>query len=158
MRCNTDVVVVVVLHPVWRQLQSYKTGSRARHCRYGGHKFVGGGPGRALRFAHASAFHQHVVLAGERDRPQGYHQEQIWNVRLRALSSDQVTIVWSNTQNKKPSDVMVSLLFFMHDKRGGDISWARLEVRVYTYRWYVIFTCEHCLGPRKEIRKIFLEF
>lgn len=44
-RCNTVVVVVVVLHPVWRQLRSFETESWARHCRYGGHQFVGGGPG-----------------------------------------------------------------------------------------------------------------
>lgn len=40
-----------------------------------------------LRFADAPALHEHVVLAGERDRAQGNDEEQIRNVRLGALAT-----------------------------------------------------------------------
>lgn len=65
--------------------------SRGSEAGYRGHRvrLLVRGHG-VLGPAHAAALHQHVVLAGQRDRAQRDHQEQVRDVRLRALSAHHV--------------------------------------------------------------------
>lgn len=51
-----------------------------------------GGARRVLGLAHASALHQHVILASQRHRAERNDQEQVGHIGLRTLAADHIAL------------------------------------------------------------------